>query len=96
MPELSPEDTLEVEADRHRRVTSAFRLGSEASPRAAGPSAAGQLAAGTAIAVAIALILGVITLAHGGATASGATHSPTPVVTPLRSPVPVVTPTRSP
>jgi hypothetical protein len=62
MAELSPEDALEVEADRRRRVTSAFRLGSEASPRAAGPASAGQLAAGTAIAVAVALILGVIAL----------------------------------
>ena len=57
MPELSPEDALEVEADLRRRVTSALRLGSEASPRASGPSAAGQLAAGIAIAVAIALVL---------------------------------------
>ena len=62
MAELSPEDALEVEADRQRRVTAAFRLGSEASPRGAGPSSAGQLAAGTAIAAAVALIVGVIAL----------------------------------
>jgi hypothetical protein len=61
---LNPEDTLEVEADRHRRVTAAFRLGSEASSRAAGLSAVGQLAAGLAIAIGVALILGVIALVN--------------------------------
>lgn len=65
MTELSPEDALEVEADRRRRVTAAFRLGSEASPRSAGLSARGQLAAGIAIAVAIALIAAVIVLTQG-------------------------------
>ena len=64
MTELSPEDTLEVEADRQRRVIAAFRLGSEASPRAAGLSAVGQLAAGLAIAIGVALILGVIALVN--------------------------------
>ena len=66
MTELSPEDTLEIEADRHRRVTAAFRLGSEASPRAAGLSAVGQLATGLAFAVGVALILGVIALVIPG------------------------------
>ena len=66
MTELSPEDTLEVEADRHRRVTAAFRLGSEASSRAAGLSAVGQLAAGLAMAIGVALILGVIALVSHG------------------------------
>jgi hypothetical protein len=66
MTELSPEETLEVEADRQRRVTAAFRLGSEASPRAAGLSAVAQLATGTAIAIAVALILGVIALVIPG------------------------------
>ena len=61
MTELSPEDALEVEADRRRRVTAAFRLGSE-TPRAAGLSARGQLAAGIAIAVAIALVTAVVAL----------------------------------
>jgi cytolysin (calcineurin-like family phosphatase) len=84
MPDLSPEDALEVEADLRRRVTSAFRLGSEASPRASGPSAAGQLAAGIAIAVAIALVLGVIALAQGSSTSGGASRSPSPTVSPTR------------
>jgi hypothetical protein len=66
MTELSPEETLEVEADRNRRVTAAFRLGSEGSPRAAGLSASAQLAAGIAIAIGIALILGVIALVTPG------------------------------
>jgi len=66
MTELSPEDTLEVEADRQRRVTAAFRLGSEASPRAGGLSAAGQLATGIAITIGVALILGVIALVTPG------------------------------
>jgi hypothetical protein len=66
MSELSPEDALEVEADRHRRVSAAFRLGSEASPRAGGLSAAGQLGAGIAIAIGVALILGVMALVMPG------------------------------
>jgi hypothetical protein len=66
MPEMSPEDTLEVEADRQRRVTAAFRLGSEASPRAGGLSATGQLATGVLIALGLALLLGVIALATPG------------------------------
>lgn len=66
MPEMSPEDTLEVEADRQRRVTAAFRLGSEASPRAGGLSATGQLATGILIAIGLALLLGVIALATPG------------------------------
>jgi hypothetical protein len=86
MAELSPEDTLEVEADRQRRVTAAFLLGSEASPKGAGPSSTGQLVAGIAIAIAIALILGVISLAQGAAGSSGASRSPSPVITPAKSP----------
>jgi hypothetical protein len=83
MAELSPDDVLEVEADRQRRVTVAFQLGSEASPRAAGPSSLGQLAAGVAIALAIALILGVVALAQG---AGGPSNRATPIVTPSKSP----------
>ena len=64
MPDMSPEDELEVEADRRRRVTGAFRLGSESTPRTAGPRSAAQLAAGVAIAIAIILVLGVIAIAH--------------------------------
>jgi hypothetical protein len=86
MPDLSPEDMLEIEADRRRRVTAAFRLGSEASPRTSGPSAAGQLGAGVAIAIAILLVLGVIALAHGAAGSSGASRSPAPVASPAKSP----------
>jgi hypothetical protein len=66
MTELSAEDTLEVEADRRRRVTAAFRLGSEASPRTGGLSAAAQLATGLAIAIGVTLILGVIALVTPG------------------------------
>jgi hypothetical protein len=64
MPDMRPEDELEVEADRRRRVTGAFRLGSESSPRTAGPSSAAQLAAGMAIAIGVILVLGVIAIAH--------------------------------
>jgi hypothetical protein len=84
MPELSPEDALEVEADRRRRVTSAFRLGSEASARTGGPRSAGQLAAGVAIALAIALVLGVIALAQGASTSGGASRSPAATVAPTK------------
>ena len=62
MPELTPEEQLEVEADRRRRVTAAFRLGSEATPGTSGPSWIGPIAAGIAIALAIALVIAVITL----------------------------------
>jgi hypothetical protein len=64
MADLSPEETLEVEADRRRRVTSAFRLGSGSPPRTTGPSSAAQLAAGLGIALAIALVVGVIAIVH--------------------------------
>ncbi len=84
MADLRPEDVLEVEADRRRRVTEAFRLGSQASTAGAGLPWIGPLVAGAAIAVAIALILGIIALAQAGSTSSGATRSPTPVVTPSR------------
>jgi len=62
MPELTPEEQLEVEADRRRRVTAAFRLGSEATPATAGPTWLGPIAAGIALALAIALVVGVIVL----------------------------------
>ena len=84
MPELSPEDALEVEADLRQRVTSAFRLGSEASPRSSGPSAVGQLAAGLALTLAIVLVVGVIALAQGSSTSGGAGRTPAPTATPTR------------
>ncbi len=62
MPDLKPEEVLEIEADRRRRVTEAFRLGSEATTAGAGLSWLGPLAAGAAIAAAAALIVGVIAL----------------------------------
>lgn len=64
MPELGPDEQLEVEADRRRRVMAAFRLGSEATPGTPNPSWIGPLAAGAAIALAIALVVGVVTLVH--------------------------------
>jgi hypothetical protein len=64
MADLNPDDALEVEADRRRRVTGAFRLGSESSPRTTGPSSAAQLAAGLGIALTIALVVGVIAIVH--------------------------------
>ena len=62
MPDLKPEEILEIEADRRRRVTEALRLGSEASTAGAGLPWIGPLASGTAIAAAAALIVGVIAL----------------------------------
>ena len=62
MPDLKPEEVLEIEADRRRRVTEAFRLGTETSTAGAGLSWIGPLAAGAAIAAAAALIVGVIAL----------------------------------
>jgi hypothetical protein len=64
VPELGPEDQLEVEADRRRRVAAAFRLGSEATPGTPNPSRIGPLLAGAAIAIAIALVVGIVTLVH--------------------------------
>jgi hypothetical protein len=62
MPDPKPEEILEIEADRRRRVTEAFRLGTEASTAGAALPWIGPLAAGVAIAVAAALIVGVIAL----------------------------------
>ncbi|OLC15131.1 MAG: hypothetical protein AUH32_03995 [Actinobacteria bacterium 13_1_40CM_66_12] len=62
MPDLKPEEVLEIEADRRRRVTEAFRLGTEASTAGAGLSWIGPLAAGAAIAAAVAVIVGIIAL----------------------------------
>jgi len=59
---LKPEEVLEIEADRRRRVTEAFRLGSDATTAGAGLSWLGPLAGGAAIAAAAALIVGVIAL----------------------------------
>jgi hypothetical protein len=70
MPDLTPDDLLEIESDRRRRVNAAFRLGSEAPPGAPGPRWIGPLVAGIAIAVAVALIAGVITLARASSTSS--------------------------
>lgn len=79
MPELTPEERLEVESDRQRRVTAAFRLGTEATPGTASPAWWGPLLAGLAIALVIALILGVVALARatntGGAPATPAVTS---------------------
>lgn len=82
MPDLAPEDQLEIESDRRRRVTSAFRLGKEAKPATAGLSWAGPLAAGLAIALAIAIVMGVIALARATTTTPSAT--PTVNVSPNR------------
>jgi hypothetical protein len=64
VPELTPEDQLEVEADRRRRVAAAFRLGSEAAASTPAPSWIGPLVAGIGIAIGIALVMGVVTLVH--------------------------------
>jgi hypothetical protein len=75
---LTPEDQLEIESDRRRRVNAAFRLGTEATAATVGPPWFGPLAAGVAIAVAIALVMGVIALARAAPLSSG---SSTPGVT---------------
>jgi hypothetical protein len=75
MPELAPEEQIEVEADRRRRVNAAFRLGSEATPAAPGPSWLGPMLAGIALALAAALVLGVITLARATPATTQATPS---------------------
>lgn len=64
MPELTPEDQLEVEAERRRRVAAAFRLGREAKPGTPGASWVGPILAGLAVSIGIALVIGVITLVH--------------------------------
>ena len=72
---------------KRRRIGTAFRLGSEASPATGGLSWAGPLAAGIAVAIGAALIIGVVTLAQGAAGTNGARSSPSPIVTPVHSPV---------
>jgi hypothetical protein len=64
VPELTPEDQLEVEADRRRRVATAFRLGSAVTAGTSGPTWFGPVAAGLAISLVIALVIGVVTLVH--------------------------------
>ena len=86
MPELTPDEMLEVEADRRRRVGTAFRLGSEASPATSGLSWIGPLVAGAAIALGVALVLGVISLAQGTSATGGTKASPTPTVIRVTSP----------
>jgi hypothetical protein len=76
MPEYSPEELLAIEANRRRRVTAAFRLGSQATEDTANPSWLYPLAIGVAITIAIALFLGIGTLAQS------ASRAPVPVATP--------------
>lgn len=78
MPDLTPEDQLEIESDRRSRVTAAFRLGTEAKPGSRGLAWSGPLLAGLALALLIALVMGVIALAR-------ATNSGTPPATPSAS-----------
>lgn len=85
MTELSPEETLEVEADRRRRVSGALRLGSQPPQTASRPAGAGAFAAGMAIAVAIAIALGVMAVTQGAGGLGGAGRSPAPVVSPSAS-----------
>jgi hypothetical protein len=85
MTELSPEETLEVEADRRRRVSGALRVGSQLPQMASRPSGAGALAAGIAIGVAIAIALGVMAVTSGAGNLGGGGRSPAPIVSPSAS-----------
>src|SRR5260370_4745573 len=84
MPDLTPEQQLEVLADRRRRVTAAFRLGSEAKPGSSCPSWIGPLARGIAIALAIALVLGIVALARATSTSSSPHATPVGTSSPSR------------
>jgi hypothetical protein len=86
MPDLSPAEILEVEADLRRRTSEALRLGSRASRAAAKPASAGALLAGLAIGIAIILAVGVIAIAQGPGGLNGAGRSPSPVANPTHSP----------
>lgn len=79
MPEMTPEDQLEIQSDRRRRVTSAFRLGTQAKPGTSGLAWWGPLLSGLAIAIVIALVMGVIALARPNTTT---TPSATPAISP--------------
>ncbi len=81
MPNYTPDELLAIEADRRRRTIAAFRLGSGATAGAAGPLRLYPLLLGACAAIAIALFLGIGTLAQS-ASRSGASHSPAPAVTP--------------
>ena len=76
MTELNAAEMLEVEADRRRRVTAALRLGTQVSDAGARPSGAGALMAGIAIALAVALVLGVMAIAQGSGGLGGAGRPP--------------------
>ncbi|TMD89981.1 MAG: hypothetical protein E6I73_09325 [Chloroflexi bacterium] len=80
MPDFSPDERLAIEADRRRRVTAAFRLGSKASGGAPGPAWVLPVVSGIAVAVVIGLFLGIVTLAQNAS--GGATRSPAPVASP--------------
>ncbi len=81
MPDYSPEELLAIEADRRRRVTAAFRLGSHAPEESPGSSWLFPLVIGIAIAVVIALFLGIGTIAEN-ASPTSAGHTPGAVATP--------------
>jgi Tfp pilus assembly protein PilN len=76
LPDFSDEELLAIEADRRRRVTAAFRLGSQATAGSPGSSWLFPLAIGIAVAIAIALLLGIGTLVQN------ASHTTAPVATP--------------
>ena len=80
MPDFSPDERLAIEADRHERITAAFRLGSKAAGGVPGPSWLLPLVTGVALAVVIGLFLGIATLAQNAST--GAVHSPAPAASP--------------
>jgi hypothetical protein len=76
MPDFGAEELLAIEADRRRRITAAFRLGSQATVESPSPSWLFPLAIGIVIAIAIALLLGIGTLVQN------ASRTPAPVATP--------------
>ena len=61
--EFTAEEALEIESDRWRRVAAAFLLGMEARTEQRVPEPWGGLVGGLCLAAAVALVVGVISLA---------------------------------
>jgi hypothetical protein len=97
--ELSTEEAMEIESDRWRRVVAAFLLGSEARPERGVLRPWSGLLGGLGLAVAIAVLVGVIGVA--GATLAANDNvpksTPTPAVTiPSLPPAPAADPSSVP
>jgi hypothetical protein len=97
--ELSTEEAMEIESDRWRRVVAAFLLGSEARPERGVLQPWSGLLGGLGLAVAIAVLVGVVGVADATLAASNNAPKSTPgptVTVPSVPPAPAVGPSSVP